>query len=257
MVCFSGTSQYIPVAAVLFGLLNTIVFPDTDSILFEAESFSIEESGSDRCIQVGLFIKHPGTEPQTWNVLNASLNFSATDGMLSGSPAVILSDFGPEAPGLSLPPSSHGLPCNQEDTVNSVTLGQNGELPLVGGFGSRTHLSQVNHLTGRIELVAAGDGRLFSSGPGERQLFAVVIFPIAADSEGELRLDFVPRSLILDGNLLLDDSETRYIAYTLDGRILVRSSWPAPALSGFGLALFLTGFFGTTLYYRRRKLRQL
>jgi len=251
-----GATFFSWIAAATFGLSQAYaVRPADGGVLFEAESFSIGESGSSRCIQVGLFVRYTGMEPRSWKVLTAVLNYSAAEDMFTGSPAVIFSDFGSESPGLSLPPSSHGLPCKDGDTLNSVVLKQSMDVPLAGGFGSKMHLSQVNPLTGRIELAAASDGRLFTTGPGERQLFAVVVFPLAGDSEGEVRLEFVPDSLILDGNLLLDDSGARFRAYTLDGEVRVQSSWSAPSLSDWGLALFFTGLLSSTLLIRRRRRR--
>jgi len=230
-----------------------------DSVVFEAQTLSIPASSEDRCIQVGIFLTYRGPEKRDWNVLNTTMNYSAPHGLLAGAPIARLSDFEGQVPGLSNPGTNlrdhkkSQVQCKESNIVNSVSLKRDFEIPFTEGLGNGNLVESINPMTGRIELVAQGDSTLFSTEPDQELLFAVVTFPVTADSTGTIELKFVPDDLVLDGNVLIGSNDNSLTAYTLDGAVSLESHWASIGFPQVGLVLFLTGFTASVLYFRRKK----
>jgi len=186
-----------------------------DSVVFEAQTLSIPASSEDRCIQVGIFLTYRGPEKRDWNVLNTTMNYSAPHGLLAGAPIARLSDFEGQVPGLSNPGTNlrdhkkSQVQCKESNIVNSVSLKRDFEIPFTEGLGNGNLVESINPMTGRIELVAQGDSTLFSTEPDQELLFAVVTFPVTADSTGTIELKFVPDDLVLDGNVLIGSNDNK------------------------------------------------
>jgi hypothetical protein len=247
------------VAGLLLLAFQPISGQSGDSIMFEAEALTLSSPKADQCVQVGLYLTYRGTEKRSWSVLNSALNYTAPPGTLAGAPVARISDFSRESPGLTVPGTNHvnhlegQAPCQTSDIVNSVTLAQGLEIDFVGGEGDCDCSESVNANTGRIELVAGGSGELFSTDPGHQALFAVVTFPLAAGAKGVIDLQFVPDTLVKDGNVLLSKTGEVLTAYTFDGSVTLSGLWPTLTLSHWGLFVFFGGFILSFLVNRRGK----
>jgi hypothetical protein len=230
-----------------------------DSIMFEAETLTLSSPETAQCVQVGLYLTYRGTENRRWSVLNSALNYTAPSGTLAGDPVVKISDFSHEAPGLTAPGINHvnhleeQAPCQTSEIVNSVTLDHGLDVVFSGGDGDCDCSESVNADTGRIELVAGGSGELFSTEPGHEALFAVVTFPLAAGAEGVIDLQFVPDSLVKDGNVVLSETGELLTAYTIDGSITLSGFWPTLTQWHWGLVVFFGGFILSFLENLRSK----
>ena len=247
------------IAFLLGSALQPVSGQSNDSIMFEAETLSISSPETDQCVQVGLRMTYRGTENRGWSVLNATLNYTAPAGMLTGTPVARISDFSSESPGLTVPGTNHinhveqQTPCHAPDIVNSVTLNQGFDVPFAEGLGDCDCSESVNAKTGRIELVAAGRGELLATAPGHEALFAVVTFPVAAGAKGTIDLQFVPDSLVKEGNILVSEAGNDLTAYTSDGSVTISGSWPVLTLWHWGLVLFFGGFILSSIGNLRRK----
>ncbi len=246
-------------ACLLVSALRPVSGQSNDSIMFEAETLSIPSPETDRCVQVGLRMTYRGTENRGWSVLNATLNYNAPAGMLTGTPVARISDFSGESPGLTVSGTNHTnhveqqAPCHAPDIVNSVTLNQGLDVAFSGGFGECDCSESVNAGTGRIEMIAAGRGELFLTTPGRKALFAVVTFPVAANAKGTIDLQFVPDTVVKEGNILVSERGEDLTAYTSDGSVTLSGSWPALTLWHWGLVVFFGGFMLSLLANSRRK----
>lgn len=233
--------------------------PSEDSVMFEAETITIPIGETDLCAQVGLYMSYRGVREQNWNVLNSTLNYIAPEGTLAGTPVVKLSEFGSESPGLTNPGTNHldrreqQAPCHVPDIANSVTLGRGLEVPFAGGLGNADSSESVNAKTGRIELVASGRGELFSTAPGQKLLFAVITFPFQAGADGSAKIQFVPDSLVKEGNVLANEEGKVLTAYTIDGAVTLSNPRKGMNVWRWGLIVFFVGFLSSLLYNLRRR----
>jgi hypothetical protein len=219
-----------------------------DNVTFEAETLTLSSPEAGQCVQVGLYLTYRGTENRSWSVLNSTLNYTAPPGTLTSAPVARISDFSLESPGLTAPGTNHvnhfeeQASCQTSVIVNSLTLDQGLDIEFVGGEGDCDCSESVNANTGRIELVAGGSGELFSTDPGDHALFAVVTFPLAAGAKGVINLQFVPDTLVKDGNVLLSETGEVLTAYTFDGSVTITGFWPTLTLWHWGLVVFFGGF---------------
>ena len=84
---------------ILISTAISVVGQNRDSILFRSEALNLKVQEEDTCVQVGLFVSYRGTEERSWSVLNATLNYKASHGLLSGAPSAKSSSFENSHPG--------------------------------------------------------------------------------------------------------------------------------------------------------------
>lgn len=228
-------------------------------VLFRAENPTVPLAPG--CVQVGLFLNNQNMN-QSWTALNATLDYSADDGVLMGTPHVRLADFGTmPTPGLTNPATMQfehgtGLPmtmCSPMNTINSVML--TGGMPimfingnLAGGMPMvQETVMPMSMSSGRINLLVGGG---FNTRSLEDQLFAIVTFPVSG-MPGTIHLNF--NTSAPENNQMIDNMMMVFAASTTNGGVALRESFGIPTVSEWGLIAFLSGLLLSGLFLLRRK----
>jgi hypothetical protein len=229
----------------LTALIPVIRAAPGDGVVFTTEELALRSSHVTRCAQIGIYLTYQGPFSRRWSIVNTTLNYQASAGLLAGTPVVRLSGFGAGEPGLTSPGTplvnhaGESTRCSPSEIENRLTAEGGEEVPFVPGSGTALHSEFLNPETGRIQLHASSKGNLFQTEPGEEVLLAVVSFPISADSSGTIRVEFVPEDVVLDGNKLVDLFLKDLSASTHNGAIHVRPS--GPGLVGWAFIFFVAG----------------
>lgn len=224
-------------------------------VTFRAETPVVP--GNPGCVQIGLFLNVAGMN-QSWQMLVATLDYSADMGVLAGSPEAHLSSFtmmtepGLTNPATPQPPhiTGHMSPCQPDMLTNSVIISHGMPISFISGSGRVMVSETVNPMSmdsGRISLLAGG---FFDTLPMQDQLFAILTFPVTGHP-GAIRVEF---SAAMPGaNALIDPMMMTYAAMTTAGGVAVSGSTPVPTLSEWGLIAFVCGLFLSALFLLRRR----
>lgn len=245
------TGRLIRLAAL--PLMVVSVTAGAAELSFRAETF--DAPGKSGCVQVGLFLNDTGMA-HSWQMLVATLDYSADMGVLGGVPEARLSSFVsmPEN-GLTNPatlqPAHGGMTmCLPDTTTNSVILGGGMAIPFMPSEGKMMLSETVNPMTmesGRISLIAGG---YIQTLHGMDQLFAILTFPVTG-SPGTIHINFSMATP--DSNALIDSNMMTVAAATTGGAVLVGQGYPIPTLGEWGAIAFFAGILLSTLFVLRRR----
>jgi hypothetical protein len=220
---------------------------------FRAETLDVP--GKSGCVQVGLFLNDTGMT-NSWEMLVATLDYSADMGVLGGVPEARLSSFvSMTENGLTNPatlqPAHGGMSmCSLGTTTNSVVLGGGMAIPFMPGTGKVMFSETVNAMTmvsGRISFMGGGPIQTLH---GMDQLFAILTFPVTG-SAGTIHINFSMATP--ESNAMSDSHGMTVAAATTGGAVLVGQGYPIPTLGEWGAIVFFAGILLSTLFVLRRR----